>query len=318
MAKYIGFRLLATIPLMFAIAVVTFLIAVAMEANGSIAIQVCGEGATPECVSAVEENLGLDDPIPVRFIQWLGDVVSGDLGASLLDENASVAGLIGERIWASVSIVGFSLVIGITLGMVMGIMAAIRPGGLLDRSLSVVAASVIAAPGFIIGMMLSWGIAIELGWLDPIGYTPLSESVTGWFTSILLPATALGMPTIAIVQRQLRSSMANALQSRYVLAARARGVSRAPLIRRHALPNAMVPTITVFGFRAAAAIGLTTAVEIVFGIRGMGELLVTAILNRNVTVLQGGMLIVGLVVAVVNLLVDISYGFLNPKVRLAK
>ena len=228
MAKYIGFRLLATIPLMFAIAVVTFLIAVAMEANGSIAIQVCGEGATPECVSAVEENLGLDDPIPVRFIQWLGDVVSGDLGASLLDENASVAGLIGERIWASVSIVGFSLVIGITIGMVMGIMAAIRPGGLLDRSLSIVAASVIAAPGFIIGMMLSWGIAIELGWLDPIGYTPLSESVTGWFTSILLPSIALGMPTIAIVQRQLRSSMANALQSRYVLAARARGVSRAP------------------------------------------------------------------------------------------
>lgn len=318
MAKYIGFRLVATIPLMFAIAVVTFLIAVAMEANGSIALQVCGEGSTPECVGAVEENLGLNDPIPVRFAQWLGDVVSGDLGASLLDENASVASLIGERIWASVSIVGLSLIIGVTVGMAMGIVAAIRPGGLVDRSLSVVAASVIAAPGFIIGMLLSWAIAVELGWLDPIGYTPFSESFTGWLKSILLPAIALGMPTIAIVQRQLRSSMANALQSRYVLAARARGVGRAALIRRHALPNAMVPTVTVIGFRAAAAIGLTTAVEIVFGIRGMGELLVTAILNRNVTVLQGGMLIVGLVVAVVNLLVDISYGFLNPKVRLAK
>ena len=200
----------------------------------------------------------------------------------------------------------------------MGIAAAIRPGGLVDRGMSVVAASVIAAPGFLIGMMLSWGIAVELGWVDPLGYTPLSESVVGWFKSIVLPGTALGMPTLAIVQRQLRSSMANALQSRYVLAARARGVSRAALIRRHALPNAMVPTITVIGFRAAAAIGLTTAVEIVFGIRGMGELLVTAILNRNLPILQGGMLVVGLVVAVVNLLVDISYGFLNPKVRLTK
>lgn len=318
MAKYIGFRLLATIPLLFAIAVVTFLIAVAMEANGSIAGQVCGEGATVECITEVEESLGLNDPLPTRFAGWLGDVLSGDLGVSLLDRNASVGELIGERIWPTLSIVGLSLIIGISLGMLMGILAAIRPGGLLDRSLSVVAASVIAAPGFIIGMMLSWGIAVELGWLDPLGYTSLSESVTGWFKSILLPSIALGMPTLAIVQRQLRSSMANALQSRYVLAARARGVSRAALIGRHALPNAMIPTITVIGFRAAAAIGLTTAIEIVFGIRGMGEMLVTSILNRNVTVLQGGMLVVGLVVATVNLLVDISYGFLNPKVRLTK
>ena len=167
-------------------------------------------------------------------------------------------------------------------------------------------------------MLLAWGIAIELGWLDPIGYTPFGESIGGWFKSLILPSVALGMPTLAIVQRQLRSSMANALQSRYVLAARARGVGRAKLIGMHALPNAMIPTITVIGFRAAAAIGLTTAIEIVFGIRGMGEMLVSAILNRNVTVLQGGMLVVGLVVSMVNLLVDISYGFLNPKVRLSK
>ena len=318
MAKYIGFRVLATIPLLFAITVITFLIAVAMEANGSIAGQVCGEGATVECIAEVEESLGLNDPLPTRFAAWLGDVLSGDLGESLLDRNASVGGLIGERIWPSLSIVGLSLIIGISAGMAMGILAAICPGGLLDRLLSIVSASVIAAPGFLIGMMLSWGIAVELGWLDPLGYTPFSESATGWLKSILLPSIALGMPTLAIVQRQLRSSMANALQSRYVLAARARGVGRWVLIGRHALPNAMVSTITVIGFRAAAAIGLTTAIEIVFGIRGMGEMLVSAILNRNVTVLQGGMLVVGLVVSIVNLLVDISYGFLNPKVRLSK
>lgn len=310
--------MLATIPLLFAIAVVTFLIAVAMEANGSIAGQVCGEGATVECIAQVEESLGLNDPLPTRFTGWLGDVLRGDLGDSLLDRNASVGELIGERIWPTLSIVGLSLLIGISLGMLMGVVAAIQPGGLLDRALSVVAASVIAAPGFIIGMLLAWGIAVELRWLDPIGYTRFSESVSGWFKSILLPSIALAMPTLAIVQRQLRSSMANALQSRYVLAARARGVGRATLIGRHALPNAMVPTITVIGFRAAAAIGLTTAIEIVFGIRGMGEMLVTSILNRNVTVLQGGMLIVGLVVSLVNLVVDISYGFLNPKVRLNK
>lgn len=318
MAKYIASRILATIPMLFAIAVVTFLIAVAMEANGSIASQVCGEGATVECITEIEESLGLNEPLPTRFVGWLGDVLSGDLGVSLLDRNAGVGELIGERIWPSLSIVGLSLIIGVSLGMLMGVVAAIRPGGLVDRAFSVIAAGVIAAPGFLIGMLLVWGIAVELGWLDPSGYTPFSESIWGWFRSLILPAVALGMPTLAIVQRQLRGSMANALQSRYVLAARARGVSRAKLIGMHALPNAMVPTITVIGFRAAAAIGLTTAVEIVFGIRGMGEMLVSAILNRNVTVLQGGMLVVGLVVATVNLLVDISYGYLNPKVRLSK
>lgn len=318
MAKYISFRVLATLPLLFAIAVVTFAIAVAMEARGSIAGQVCGEGATDECIAAVEAQLGLNDPVAVRFVRWLGDVLSGDLGVSLLDRNSSVAALIGERIWPSLSIVGFSLVIGITFGMLLGVLAAIRPGGLVDRTISVVAAGVIAVPGFILSMLLVWGIAVELGWLDPTGYVSLGESFGGWLKSITLPSIALALPTVAIVQRQLRSSMANSLQSRYVLAARARGVSRSKLIGRHALPNAMVPTITVIGFRAAAAIGLTTAVEIVFGIRGMGEMLVTAIIGRNVTVLQGGMLVVGLIVAVVNLLVDISYGFLNPKVRLDK
>lgn len=318
MAKYIGFRILATIPLLFAITVVTFLISVAMEANGSVASQVCGEGATPECIESVEDRLGLNDPVFTRFFSWLGDVVSGDLGTSLLSDNTSVGALIGERIWPTLSLVGFSLLIGVTLGLLLGVAAAIRPGGLVDRTISVIAAGVIAAPGFILAMLLVWGIAVNLEWLDPVGYTPLSESFTGWLKSITLPSIALALPTLAIVQRQLRSSMANALQSRYVLSARARGVSRPKLIGRHALPNALVPTVTVIGFRAAAAIGLTTAVEIVFAIRGMGEMLVTAILNRNVTVLQGGMLVVGLAVALVNLLVDISYGFLNPKVRLER
>lgn len=309
---------MATIPLLLAIALLTFGISVAMEGRGSIAVSVCGEGATEECVTEVETALGLDDPLPTRFVGWLGDVVQGDLGTSLANRNQQVADLIGERIWPTLSIVSLSLLIGVTLGMFFGIVAAIRPGGLLDRSLSVIAASVIAAPGFILGMLLSWWLAVRWGWFNPVGYVPFSESAIEWLKSITLPGVALSLPTLAIVQRQLRSSMANALQSRYVLAARARGVRSSTLIVRHALPNAMIPTLTVIGFRAAAAIGLTVAVEVVFGIGGMGEMLVTAIVNRNVTVLQGGMIVVGLAVALVNLLVDISYGFLNPKVRLEK
>jgi len=316
MARYITFRVLATIPLLFAIAVLTFLISVGMESRGSIAIQICGDGATPECIADIENELGLNDPLPTRFVGWLGDVVRGDLGTSLANTDTDVTALIGERIWPTISIVAFSLLIGVTLGMGMGIVSAVRPGGPLDQSLSVIAGTVVAVPGFIIGMLLSWWLAVQWGWFDPTGYVSFGESVGGWLKSIALPGFALALPTVAIVQRQLRSSMANALQSRYVLAARARGVGRATLITRHALPNAMIPTITVIGFRAAAAIGLTVAVELVFGIRGMGELLITSIVRRDVTVLQGGMLVVGLAVALVNIVVDVSYGFLNPKVRL--
>lgn len=294
MARYIAIRILAMIPLLFAIAVIAFLLAVAVETRGSIAGQVCGEGATLECIDVVEEQLGLNSPLPIRFVRWLGAAVQGDFGTSLANSSVHVSTLIGERIWPTVSIVGFSLVIGVTFGMLMGIFAGLRPGRATDRVLSIASAALIAAPGFVLAMLLSWWIAVKWGWLDPSGYVPPSESISGWLKTITLPALGLSLPTVAIVQRQLRSSMSNALQSRYVLAARSRGVGRTALIGRHALPNAMIPTVTAIGFRAAAALGLTFTVERVFNIQGMGSLVVNAIQTRNVPVLQGALLVVGL------------------------
>ncbi len=311
-------RLMAVIPLLFAVAVIAFCISVAMEARGSIAGQICGEGATIECIAQIEAQLGLDDPLPTRFVRWLGAAVQGDFGTSLAQPDVSVASLIGERIWPTVNIVAFSLVLAVPFGIAIGVASAVRPGGRLDRMLSVLSASLIAAPGFVIAMLLVWWLAVSWGWFDPSGYVPPSEGVFAWLKSIFLPAVSLAMPTVALVQRQLRSSMTNALQSRYVLAARARGVSRPALIGRHALPNAMIPTVTVIGFRAAAAIGLTFAIEQVFAINGMGSLLTTAIVQRNIPVVQGSLMVVAVVVVVVNLIVDISYGYLNPKVRLER
>jgi peptide/nickel transport system permease protein len=175
-----------------------------------------------------------------------------------------------------------------------------------------------SAPGFALGLFLMIFFAAYLGWFDPTGYLSLSQyGFLPWIKSITLPSVALALPVVAVIQRQLRSSMTNALQSPYVLAARARGLSRSTIVRRHALPNAMIPTVTVIGFWAASALGLTTAVEIVFNIPGTGSLLVDAILRRDVTVVQGCLLISAVVVASVNLLVDISYAWLNPKVRLS-
>jgi peptide/nickel transport system permease protein len=179
-------------------------------------------------------------------------------------------------------------------------------------------AMMIATPGFVLGILLIIVFAVQLGWFEPTGYSwPGEDGWWAWLKSLVLPGVALAFPIVAVVQRQLRSSMTNALSSRYVLAARARGLPPGHIVRRHAMRNAMIPTITVIGFQAAAAIGLTVAIERVFAIPGMGSLLVQAVAQRDIPIVQGSLMIATLIVAVVNLFVDLAYGWLNPRIRLS-
>lgn len=318
MLRYLALRLAATVPLLLAVAVISFGLVVILELRGNVAQAILQEAAAdPEAVAVVEAELGLDDPVPVRFGKWLGGVVQGDLGDSLLRRDVAVTTLIGERIWptASIAVVGLSL--GSVLGIAFGVVSGLRPGALSDRVLSVLSGLMIATPGFVFSMFLIILFSVRLGWFEPTGYQwPAESGWWAWFKSILLPGVALSLPVVAIVQRQLRSSMTMALQSRYVLAARARGVPPGLVVRRHAMRNAMIPTVTVIGFQAAAAIGLTVAIEQVFAIPGMGTLLIQSITQRDITVVQGSLMVAAAVVALVNLLVDLSYGWLNPRVRL--
>lgn len=318
MLKYLAVRGAAIIPLLLAVAVSSFGLVGLLELRGSVAEQILQEGAgDPAAVAAVEAELGLDRPLPVRFVSWLGNVIQGDFGNSLLFTDASVSTLIGERIWPTLSIVAVGLIIGSLVGIGFGLASGLRPGGRLDRALSVTSGVMIATPGFVLAIFLVIVFAVELGWFEPTGYAwPSRDGWWAWFKSILLPGIALAFPIVAVVQRQLRSSMTNALASRYVLAARARGLPAAHIVRRHAMRNAMIPTITVIGFQAAAAIGLTVAIERVFAIPGMGSLLVQAVSQRDIPVIQGSLMVAALIVAVVNLLVDLAYGWLNPRVRL--
>ena len=303
---------------MLAVGVIAFGLGAALELRGSVAEYILQEGAAdPDAVAALETELGLDEPLPARFGSWAWDASHGDLGQSLTNRNVSVASLIEQRIWPTLSIVGLSLVIASTIGILFGILSGIRPGGLGDRSLSIGSAVMMSAPSFVIALLLISYFAVRLGWFDPTGYSsPGEDGWWQWLRSITLPAVALALPTVAIIQRQLRSSMSTALQSPYVLAARARGVPRSIVVRRHALRNAMIPTVTVIGFWAAAAIGVTTAIELVFNIPGMGLLMVDSIVRRDLPVVQGCLLVAALIVALINLLVDISYAWLNPRVRL--
>lgn len=318
MLRYIAWRVAAMVPLVVAVGVIAFGLAAALELRGSVAEYILEEGAAnPDAVAALETELGLRDPLAERFGSWLWDAVQGDLGNSLMNRNVSVRSLIEGRIWPTLSLVGASLVIACVLGILFGLLSGIRPGGMGDRSLSILSAVMMSTPGFVIGLLLMSYFAVQLGWFEPTGYSaPSDDGWLEWLRSITLPSIALALPTVAVIQRQLRSSMSAALQSPYVLAARARGVPNSVIVRRHAMRNAMIPTVTVIGFWAAAAIGVTTAVELVFNIPGMGLLMVDSIIRRDVTVVQGCLVVAAVVVAVINLLVDISYAWLNPKVRL--
>lgn len=316
MPKYIAVRVLAVVPLLLAVAVISFGLVGLLELRGSAAEQILQEGATPEAVAKVEAQLGLDDPLPIRFVEWLGGAVRGDFGNSLLFSDASVSTLIGERIWPTLSIVAVGLIVGSLVGIAFGLASGLRPGGRTDRSLSVTSAVMIATPGFVLAIFLVIVFAVRLGWFEPTGYnSPGSDGWWAWLRSITLPGLALALPIVAVVQRQLRSSMTNALASRYVLAARARGLPSTHVVGRHAMRNAMIPTVTVIGFQAAGAIGLTVAIERVFALPGIGSLLVQAVSQRDIPVIQGGLIVATLIVAFVNLLVDLTYGWLNPRIR---
>jgi peptide/nickel transport system permease protein len=316
MLKYVTWRIVSLVTILIAVAIVAFALGAVLELRSNAAEYVLEAGAAdPEAVAAVESQLGLDQPLYERFGSWFRDAVQGDFGNSLVNPRVSVMTLIGERIGPTLSIVALSLLISSVFGITFGILSAIRPGRFADRGLSLLSAVLMSVPNFAIGLLLMGFFAVKLGWFDPTGYrSPGEDGVLAWLKSITLPAIALALPTIAIIQRQLRSSMTAALQSSYVLAARARGVPSRTVVRRHAMRNAMIPTVTVIGFYAAAAIGITTAVELVFNIPGMGLLMVDSIIRRDLTVVQGCLVIAAVIVCVINLLVDISYAWLDPKV----
>jgi peptide/nickel transport system permease protein len=307
-------RLLATIPLLLVLSVLVFLMLHMIP--GSAAAVILGEAASPENVAALEAELGLNDPLYVQYGRWIGRALQGDLGHSII-HGRPVAESIAARLPVTLSLAVGGLSVGVLLGLSIGIVAGTHPGSVLDR-LSVILASLgLAVPTFWLAMLLSAWFAITLGWFSPIGYTSLREDPLGWLHSLVLPSVALGVPASALVARQMRSSLRAVMQSPYIQAARATGVAGWPLVSRHALRNALIPVMTIIGFEMTRLIGGAFLVEQVFALPGLGSLVVTALLERDLPLVQGIILVIACLVVLINLLVDISYGWLNPRIRLA-
>ncbi len=312
MVKFIAGRLLMVIPLLL---FVTFLSFVLIELiPGDAATRIAGESATPEQVDAIRVELGLDRPFVERYFNWVGGAVRGDFGNSLFSD-VSVLELFKQRLPATISVNLVAIGFGVAVGILTGLIAAIWAGRWPDRMITGVNSVLFAVPPFFFALVLVSLFAIRFDWFRAVGYVPLSEGVWPWFQSVALPGLSLSIVVATAVSRQLRGSMTDALTSRYVQAARASGVPRWRIIFRHAMRNAMIPTVTVIGFLIALSIGFAFVVEAAFAYKGMGDLLARAVLQQDMPVVQAGLVLVAAIVGITNVLVDLSYGWLNPKVR---
>jgi len=282
--------------------------------GGDVARTIAGENATQEQVQAVEVQLGLDRPLPVRYADWVGDAVTGDLRSSLVT-GEPVTEILARTLPVTLSLVLVALTFSVVIALGAGLLAASRQGSWVDRVISAIASAGVAIPSFLLALVLVREFAVERSVFPALGYVPFTESPSDWLYHLVLPALALSGITVGEMTRHLRSSLIDVLHQDYILTAHAKGMKRWVILCKHALRNAGIPVVTVLGIRFSQLLGATVIVEFIFVIRGSGAVLVTATQNGDVNVVLGIAVVATVLVVFANLLVDATYGFLNPKLR---
>jgi peptide/nickel transport system permease protein len=283
-------------------------------APGDPAAIMAGDAATTEQIASIRAGLGLDKPIVVQFGIWLGKVLSGDLGESFYFR-IKVASLIGQRLEPTFALATLTILIAVLVSVPLGVLAAWRQGGWLDRALMGFSVLGFSIPVFVLAYLLIWLFSLELGWLPVQGYARVADGFGPFLRHLVLPATTLSVIYIALIARVTRASMLEALGEDYIRTARAKGLSEARVLMRHALANAAVPIATVIGIGIAILIGGVVVTESVYAIPGLGRLTVDAVLARDFPTIQGVILFFSVVYVLVNLLIDLSYVLLDPRIR---
>jgi peptide/nickel transport system permease protein len=312
MLGYLLRRLLSAIPVMGVVALFVFLLL--RLTPGDPAAILAGDNATPEQLERIRISLGLNQPLYTQFFTWVGSLLHGDLGTSL-SSNQPVLKLIGQRIEPSIAVAIATIVLSVVIAVPLGVIAAWRRGTLIDRfvmGLSVVGFSV---PVFVIGYVLIQIFAIDLRWLPVQGYRSIAAGFGPFFERLILPTVTLSFIYVALIARMTRASMLDVLGEDYVRTARAKGIGEAGVLLRHGLRNAAVPVITVIGTGFALLISGVVVTESVFNLPGIGRLTVDAVLSRDYPVIQGLILLTSGVNLGVNLLIDVAYTLLDPRIR---
>ena len=312
MVSYILRRILATVPVMAIVAF--FVFSLLYIAPGDPAAVIAGDQASPADVERIRESLGLDRPFLVQFGSWLWHILHGDLGTSIFT-NLPVSSLIAQRVEPTLSLMTITLVLTIVIAVPLGVVAAWKAGSFVDRAIMTFAVFGFSLPVFVVGYVLAYVFALELEWLPVQGYTPFAQGFWPWLQNLILPAIALGCVYIALIARITRASMLEVLQQDYIRTARAKGLGQRSILFIHALKNAAVPIVTVIGIGIALLIGGAVVTESVFAIPGLGRLTVDAILRRDYPVIQGIVLMFSFLYTLVNLVVDLTYTLVDPRIR---
>lgn len=305
-------RILATLPVLIVVALIVFLML--RLAPGDPAAAIVGNSGTSEDIAQVRTALGLNDSLPVQFLRWVQALAQGNLGESFFMK-IPVTELIGQRIEPTLSLAALTLVMAVAIAVPLGVLAAWRHGGWLDRALMGFSVLGFSVPAFVLGYALIWLFALHWQLLPVQGYARLENGVGPWLRHLVLPSIALSIIYIALIARVTRASVAEAMTEDYIRTARAKGISEARVLIRHGLANAAVPIVTVIGIGVALLIGGVVVTETVFAIPGLGQLTVDAVLSRDFPLIQGIILFFALIYVLINLLIDLSYIVLDPRIR---
>ncbi len=315
MGKYVIKRLAALIPTIFIVSVVVFLIV--HLTPGDPAAMMLGEDATPADIAALHNRLGLDDPLIVQYVRWAGKCLTGDLGYSTAVAGQSVSGMIASHFLPTILLAVYSQLITVFLALPLGMIAARKRGSLTDSALSVFSMAGISLPSFMMGMGMVLLFAVSFRLMPATGYkNPFTDGIGPFFRYMTLPAVSLGFIHAAYMMRMTKASLLEVLSSDYIKMARAKGVKERKIVFKHAFRNSLLTVITVIGQGFISALAGAAVVERLFGIPGMGSLMVDSIDKRDYQVIQGITLMIAMLNVLINLLIDVIYGFADPRIRL--
>ena len=314
MTKYLLRRCLGAVVVMWAVATLVFFMLRIVPGDPFAAMLF--DAADPAAADELRTKFGLDQPLPVQYVKWFGLVLQGDLGNSIYGSRIPVSQVLIEAAPRTFSLAVLAFCVAVLIAIPAGLVSALRRGQPIDHGVTFIAFLGLSMPDFWLGILLIILFAASLGWLPAIGYEPLSNGFWPWLSHLILPAIAAGTTFSAIIARMVRSSMLEVLKTDYVRVAEAKGLTPWRVVIGHAFPNALIPVITVMGIAFGLLMASAVVVETVFAIKGLGRILIEGILNRDYPVVQGAILAVSFIFVFVNLLVDVLYVAIDPRIRI--
>jgi peptide/nickel transport system permease protein len=315
MQRFLLKSILQLIPTLFIASIMIF--AIIAFSPGDPVTMLLGTEATPEQIAAERARLGIDKPIIVRYLVWIGDIAQLKFGYSFMN-GRPVTSLIADAMPKTLQLTILSMLVAVSCGFLLGIVSALRPNSILDAIITSISSLALSIPNFWLGLMMILLFAVYLKWLPPSGTGALDGGYFLNFRYLFMPVMCIAIPNVAVFTRYMRSAMVDVMNTDYIRAARAKGLFEFRVINRHAIRNAMIPVVTIIGIQFGRLLAGAVITEAVFAYSGIGRLIIVAIMSRDYPVVQASLMLVVFLFIIINLLVDISYGFLDPRVRVAR